>query len=299
MKPHKYQIWKNNAPQARFFMVSKEADAFGCVEIISVCRSNDRLSLPKNLDNGRLDYASVSRFDGKAGNYSFVAANLKTFNDKKLGLIHFARTLSKYAPVTMAATAPVIDLGTLTITPVPDAGPLTGEIWRELKGSHMRYVQVIGDKAEGKVRIVTRYFTDVAGARPQATPQAKPTFAQEGRFNGVKGGYEFVSNNLTELMEQGLLQRRFVPTGETLENVMQTAFPAINEGQLWHDLSQTTCFHLVEVVGVNGDEIEIATNYVANADSKAAAKMVRGKSVIIPIDAFAHHAPQFNLIKAA
>lgn len=295
MKPQKYQVWKSQNP-LRFFVVSREADAFGCVEIITVCRSKGKLSMPEYVENGRLNYASESRFDGTASGYTFVAKNLKTFNSESLSVLHYARLLARKSAAAaipmVAPVTPVLNIGAISIMALPEVGPKAGEIWREVKGTMLRYVQVLSGQQDDKVKIITCYATSDAGYRAKATPEAKPTLAKAERFNGKKGGYEFVASNLSELLESGVLDERFVPAGETLDSVFKSAFPALNEGQLWHEVGDTSCFHLVKIVGLNGDEIEVATSYVANGD---ASKKVVGKSEIISIEDFAERAGRFQL----
>jgi hypothetical protein len=292
VKAHKYEIWKDNkSPVTRYVQVTREADSHGRVEITTIFRSEEKYSLPQVIENGMITYPRADRFHGMSEGYSYIAKNLKEFNAKQLGIILFAQGLHKRALVE----ASKVDLGTLSISALPKAEPLTGEIWRELKGTRMRYVQVVGDKIDGKVQIVTRYSTDVPGSRPQAVNYAKPTFALEGRFNGKAGGYEYVSKNLTELTATGLLSKRFVPAGQTLEGVLKAILPELAAGQVWHDTSLTNCFHLVKIVGLNDDQVEIATSYVSG---DAADKVSTGKSEVVPVEAFALDMNRFVLVAA-
>lgn len=300
MKPQKYQVWKSQNP-LRFVVVTQGADAHGCVEIVTVCRSREKLWMPEKVSNGRLDYASDYRFNGTASGYTFVANSIKEFNDRSLNIMHYARQLARKSKAAalplLAPVAPVLNVGAISIMALPEPGPKVGEIWRELKGTIMRFVQVVAAQKDGKVQIVTRYATELAGYRADEVAEAKPTFAKVDRFNGKKGGYEFVSANLSDLIESGLLSQRFVPAGETLESVLKTAFPLIAENQLWHEVGDETCFHLIKIVGFNVDEVEVTTSYVANSDP--ASKKVTGKTQVLPIEAFAANAKRFQLANAA
>lgn len=314
MKPSKYQIWKDNdSAVTRYVQVTGNVDQWGRVEITTILRSNGKFDLPQVIENGMVTYPRADRFNNKSDGYTFIANNLKTLNEKHLHLIHHAEMLSKRsqaAAVEPIAVAVSMDIGFPNTPPkiaigIRDEQPMfkpeMGQIWRELKGSCLRFVQIVGEKVDGKVQIITRYYTKTVGARAQATPDAKPTLAMENRFDGKSSGYEFVCDNLTDLLSGDYLKSRFVPMGQTEESILDNMLKGIEPGQVLHDTYEQTCFHLVKIVGFNTEHIELATSYVGETDAsiKKPKKLIAGKSTVMSIEDFLAEPERFVMVQSA
>ncbi|MEG1347984.1 MAG: hypothetical protein RSD49_08000 [Hafnia sp.] len=300
MKAHKYEIWKdNNSPVTRYVQVTRDADQQGRVEITTIFRSEGKYSLPAVIENGMVTHPRADRFHGMSGGYSYMAKNLKEFNARKIRLIQFAERLAKRKNNLKETIKH--DLGTLSVSALPPAGPVMGEVWREIKGNCVRYVQIVGKPSEGRVQLITRYFTKTPGARPQASTGAMPSEAQEARFKGKPGGYEYVCKNLIELSASGLLNKRFIPAGQTYNSVLAGVLPVLEKGQIWHDLTKSHCFHLVQIVSVGEDTVEVTTSYVSGQGSEEsnAPQLMVGKSEIISTEQFALDLKQYTLVNAA
>lgn len=300
MKPVKNQIWKDNDSSIlRFIQITGKIDDVGHVEVTTIVRSSGKYELPKTIENGMITYPRADRFNGKSGGYSFVASNMKEFNAQGMRLLHYADRIAK-KPIAEAVQNKDPQIEAISVFDVPSKKPVVGEIWRELKGTCCRYVQVVSDEHDGKIKIVTRYFTDKPGSKPSYIEDARPTMAMESRFNSKQGGYEYTCRNLTELLSSGVLKQSFIPVGKDADTVMKEALNGLEKGQIWHDAGEKTCFHLIEIVGMSNDYIEVSTNYVGTqGDEKPSKDIIKGKSKLISINEFKESADRYVLIKAA
>jgi hypothetical protein len=156
----------------------------------------------------------------------------------------------------------------VNLTPTVDRQAAPGEIWRELEPRYIRYVEVLDeDDAGERNKIVTRYFTEADGEKPELATSSKATYAKKDRFNGKRKGYEFVAASLSELLSLGVLNEVFSAVGSAAaeetpaEDKVEESVSFVSVRQLWQD-RQASLIRLVEVVAVNGGVVEVANRYV-------------------------------------
>jgi hypothetical protein len=269
------QVWRDNkAAGTRYIQILNELDENGRVVTATVYRG-EAGELPVEIKDASRTSARLDRFNGKHDGYTLVAQSLTEFRDKKLYLVDFLKPESEESEISQ------VDLGKLVVcrvnlllhediisVPTVDRQAAPGEIWRELEPRYIRYVEVLGeDDAGERNKIVTRYFTEADGEKPELTTVAKATYAKKDRFNGKRKGYEFVAASLSELLSLAVLNEVFSAVGSAaaeetpVEDKAEESVSLVSVRQLWQD-RQAPLIRLVEVVAVNGGVVEVANRYV-------------------------------------
>lgn len=269
------QVWRDNkAAGTRYIQILNERDENGRVVTATVYRGEVG-ELPVEIKDASRTSARLDRFNGKHDGYTLVAESLAEFRDKKLYLVDFVKSESLTSEADKATLGKLVVGGiksalAVNLTPTLDRQAAPGEIWRELEPRYIRYVEVLDeDDAGERNKIITRYFTEADGEKPELATSSKATYAKKDRFNGKRKGYEFIAASLSELLSLGVLNEVFsavgsaaaeeTPVEEKAEESVGSSLVSVR--QLWQD-RQASLIRLVEVVAVNGGVVEVANRYV-------------------------------------